>query len=163
MDYVGPIHYYSFTETILSSSANINLTVFGNLRIEMVFTWERTSYNFIITKWMGVKFQTSARAFLQHTNRDSSKFGSFKEDGAVAITTRQRRELLIQFCFDFVSTIKMIISNYPSSLLDYAVWYRDKRPRDPCRSDYTELVTVTACECLINAGLGGKLLPPRNK
>ena len=142
-----------FEDAFADEATSTHVVVYSNFKVEVDFTWLHNTYTFPITRWMGTRMQKSLLLFHQHTSREEATYGSVTTDGSVQTTADQKRNIFKQTIRDLVSAIKLIISEYKTSLLDYAMWYRDIRPGGSSLDTYSELITHMACECIIHGGV----------
>ena len=140
---------------ILNTASISSISVKQNLYVEIDFQWLGSTNTFIITRWTenSTYIAESFRLFFKDQTRDENKFGSIDEDGRLNIKMVQKKNIIRQCCEDVISAIDVIITTYKKCLLDYAVWYRDKRPSGKIRNTYSEFITVIACDCIIHGGI----------
>ena len=140
-------------KNILSTPSKTTFSLKQNWYLEADFTWLGETHSFIITRWMSQSAVDSFRLFFKDQTRDVSNFGSLSMDGNLNVTTQQKRQIIRKCCEDVIGAIELIIQTYKKCLLDYAVWYRDKRPSGKIRNTYSEFITNLACDCIIHGGI----------
>lgn len=147
---------FELSRNILGSTAKASVSVKQNWYVEIDYHWLDTTYSFIITRWMSNSQAESLRLFFKDTTRDIDKYGSVDmETGNLKVTAQQKRNIIQKCCEDLLKTLELIITHHRKSLLDYAVWYRDKRPTGKSRNTYGEFITVMACDCIIHGDILG--------
>eukprot|EP00835_Amoeboradix_gromovi_P003764 NODE_261_length_12589_cov_0.423139.p6 type:complete len:175 gc:universal NODE_261_length_12589_cov_0.423139:7187-7711(+) len=147
---------FTFRATIMDSNITVHVNLFNNYRVVMDFNWLNTLYNFDVNSWSGRGLTTLVTFFLNHSPRDPNVFGSISPvDGTISVTGQQKKDIILQACKDIFHVIDQVVEKHGRSLLDYAVWYRDKRANyNP--SDYAQYITREACNCIVH----GELLAP---
>eukprot|EP00834_Sanchytrium_tribonematis_P008573 NODE_1053_length_2425_cov_0.855976.p2 type:complete len:166 gc:universal NODE_1053_length_2425_cov_0.855976:2226-1729(-) len=144
-----------FSCCLADSNITVYLTMYNNYRVMMDFNWINTLYTFDVDHWSGRGLTAFVTLFLSHTPRDINTFGSINQlDGTLTVTGIQKQQIIVQACKDIFHSIDLIVEKHGRSLLDYAVWYHDKRIINP--SNYPEYITKLACNCIVH----GELLAP---
>ena len=146
-------HRFEITKDILGTRAVIGFSIKQNFYVEADFDWVGSTCSFIITRWMNNNGNESFRLFLKHYTDTKEQFGFIDEEDAIKCSTQQKRNIIEKSCNDVICALKLIIEEHKKSLLDYAVWYRDKRPGGKKRSNYSEFITTIACDCIIHGGI----------
>jgi hypothetical protein len=141
----------SFRTAIMGVAVEVQLTIKTTYVASFDFTLNGSPYTFCITKWSGRGFAKFATLFFKATERDASQFGSFSEapDGMVSysMSTAQKLNLIEQSVKDVLACVDIIGRKYNRSVLDYAVWYREKHTD---MDTYELYITRSACCAIVH-------------
>ena len=141
---------------ILGAIAQAKASVKLNWLVEIDLQWSGSTYSFIITHFMSQGQAESIHLFFKDTKRDALEFGFIDGcNGNLNVTAQQKRNIIRKCCQDLVKTLELIINHHQRSLIDYSVWYRDKRPVGKRRNTYPEFITIMACDCIIQGEILG--------
>ena len=142
----------SFFSSLLGSDIEFRYTVHQDWSASIGFTLFGKLYSFSCTRWKGVAAQTKFLGlFFRARERDSEVHGAVNvgENDLLNfnINDEQRVAIIVQACRDVITTLHMILQNFERSVLDYAVWYREKHPET---NTYGELITLVCCHCIVH-------------
>jgi hypothetical protein len=139
------------TTTIMGVVIEVKLTIMGTYAATFDFTMHGSPYTFLITKWSGRGFAKFGTLFFKASERDPNKFGLFSEapDGTVSFSmdTAQKLNMIEQGVKDILACVDKIGCHYQRSVLDYAVWYREKHPEV---DSYEQYITRAACCAIVH-------------
>jgi hypothetical protein len=141
---------FDVKKDILGTPSISTVSIKQNWYVEVDFKWLGSTCSFVITRWMSKNAVESFRLFFKEYDRDPNVFGFITDEGSLNITAEQKRMIIKQCYEDIVSAIELIVRTYQKCLLDYAVWYRDKRPAGKVRNTYSEFITTIACDCIVH-------------
>ena len=145
-------HASVFTTAIMGRCISVNLTIRMSYEASFDFTLYGAPYSFTVTRWSRRGFATFAAMFFDHKARDATEFGIYEEaaDGTPSfnMSTPQKLNVVTQGVKDIMRCIDLILTMYQRSVLDYAVWYREKHPST---ETYVDFITVYACHCIVQA------------
>jgi hypothetical protein len=121
-----------------------------NYAADLGFIFNRQWCNFSLTKWTGRGFVSFMEKFHAYKKpQDSIDYGEFNKDGYHG--TRQQKANMVKHAIDDVlKMVENIMRKHARSLIDYAIWYRDKAPRD---NTYEDLIGVQACHLIVHCNL----------
>ncbi len=141
-----------FPSTIWGSSISVTLTISSSYEASFDFSMNGTPYSFTVTRWSRRGFAKFAAMFFDHKARDAVEFGKYEEaaDGTpvFSMTTPQKLNTITHGVQDIMRCIDKIATKYQRSVLDYAVWYREKHP---ATDTYVDFITLYACHCMVHA------------
>jgi hypothetical protein len=142
----------SFNAVVMGLTVKIELEIRSTYEACINFSLHGMPYTFTITRWSRRGFAKFATIFFNYKQRDPARFGHFSEDadGTVnfSMTTDQKLNVIEEGIRDIISCINMIGVKYQRSILDYAVWYREKYPND---DTYESFITLYACHCIVHS------------
>lgn len=142
----------AFAATIFGSSVSVSLTISVSYEASFDFSMNGVPYSFTVTRWSRRGFAKFASMFFEHKARDAVEFGTLVEaaDGTpvFTMTTAQKLNVITHGVKDIMRCIDTIVSRYQRSVLDYAVWYREKHP---ATDTYVDFITLYACHCMVHA------------
>jgi hypothetical protein len=118
----------------------------------MDFTLFGMAYTFSATSWQSRGLARFLVLFHEHTQRDSSEFGvvAETEEGVpdIQMNVQQKTNAVLQACKDIMLCLDKIAHKYRRSVLDYAVWFREKRPDE---TTYSQYITRRTCHCVVHS------------
>ena len=131
----------------------VDYTISYNNAAEAHFNYLGNDYNFKITRWQQKAF-SAFRGKFHLVYQDTSKYGSSEYDDFWDVvssdsTAEQNKRIVLQAVKDVFLHLNSILVQQPRSILDYAVWYREKYGTDiTTYSKYIQLVTVN---CIVHS------------
>lgn len=138
--------------SLLDKSVQIYVHIDQNYATEMDFTLAGRPYTFRVTAWHTVAFHFFLVLFHQHTQRDPGEFGvsTKTEDGFpdFEMNVKQMDNAILQACKDVMFCLDEIAAEDAHSVLDYALWYREKGSRERTYSKHIARVT---CNCVVDS------------
>lgn len=116
------------------------------------FSLNGSPYTFHVERWASRGFARFITLFFAHEERDPSTYGAIIEcaDGAVNIqmNVTQKCNAIVQATKDVMSCLNKVSTRYRRSVLDYAVWYREKHPEE---DTYSQFITLRTCHCIVHS------------
>ncbi|KAI3647666.1 hypothetical protein MP228_007887 [Amoeboaphelidium protococcarum] len=147
-----------FTETLtinlLGENVAVEMLVNGYWEVILDFSWRRDPFTSIIKSWSRRLLNGFLALFHGHSQRDANSFGTMTDEDVVHMSLQQKKNAITHAVRDlFVILGELIIAN-GRSLIDYAIWFRDRRGGD--KSSYPLQLEQIACNCVIH----GEILAP---
>jgi hypothetical protein len=153
-------HTETFDSTILSTTVPVTVQVAVSYGATMEFTLLGRSYTFCVHKTGGRSTDCFIKSFHSYTKRNVPAFGEvgINATGGVVVnmSTTQKVAAVVQACKDIVICLDKIMSVYQGSVVDYALWYREKHPEF---NDYSSLISLVTCHCIVHAGIMSPCIP----
>lgn len=150
----------SFTSTVLSTAVEFEVQVRVSFSATMDFTFLGRSYTFRIWRTGGRSNDKFIKGFHSYTPRDNTAFGSVGADASGAIVVRmstdQKTRAVLQACKDIAACLDKILTVHMTSVMDYALWYREEHPED---NDYSSLISLITCHCIVHAEFMSSRVP----
>ena len=153
MDSVS-LYQGDFKTTLLGSPIRVDVEVSKSWRTVVDFSLLGVAYTFSIDAWRSKRFTPFVQLFHDRTNgqiRDPGEYGRIATDDEglvnVEMTHQQKLKCVLAATRDVMACLDKIGTHHQRSVLDYAVWYRDKHPE---RTTYSELITLTTCHCIVH-------------
>lgn len=138
---------------LLGAPTHVQITVTQSYAATINFTLFGKPYTFTITKWQARGQANFIRLFYS-LPRDANVFGApmFNDEGMLvqAPSVRQKTQAIIQACQDVLACVNAIFHRHGRSLLDYAVWYRERHPEE---DTYSQYITKITAHCIVHADL----------
>lgn len=142
----------AFNCHISGVATTVSLTIKATYEASLAFSLHGSPYSFTIARWSRRGFAKFATLFFNYAARDPIQFGTFSEspDGVITfgMTTDQKLNIITQGVRDIMACLDAIVIKYKRSVLDYAVWYREKYPRD---EPYDNFITLYTCHCIAHS------------
>lgn len=173
-DDLAQIHSIVRRETFESNLLGVPTTVtFSMTRFYeaiLDFSWSGCGYSFNVWAWKATGINNFIRLFHKHSARDQALYGSVVvavahgeegQDGstaleAVKVTATQKGNAVLQGCKDIMTCLDKILAVYHSSIMDYALWYREIHTKP---KDYSSYITRLTCHCVVHSELFSSLVP----
>ena len=137
-----------------SPRIDVDFKINANNSATAHFIYLGAEYNFTMTRWQQKSFSAFRSKFHQ-IYTDTKKYGSSEIDpdtGDVVsstCTSDQNKAIVLRAIKDIFLYLDVLLQTQPKSILDYAVWYREKHGSDVCTyADYVQLVT---CHCIVQS------------
>lgn len=108
------------------------------------FLYATVQYTFRVVKWSGRGMWTFLNLFHEHEDRDPNMFGSI--DGV--LTGSQKMSCVLRASIDVMMCLSKITTHMKSSVLDYAVYYRERK--GSCET-YSKYITAVTCHNIVHA------------
>eukprot|EP00798_Chlamydomonas_sp_ICE-L_P027517 gene27517-biopygen12961 len=141
----------TFKSRIMGTSVNVSLTIRNTYEATMEFTLFGAAYTFTVTRWSRKGLSSFLLLFFAYKCREAADFGSLTvDDNGVPtfnMTTAQKVNAVIQGSKDVMACVDEIGTRHQRSVLDYAVWYREKHT---CWDTYENYITMLACNCIVH-------------
>ena len=141
-----------FHTTLCDNRIPVKLVINSNFIASFDFCLIHTPYSLSMTSWGQRGFARFATLFFNHKARDAVEFGEYEEsdegNSIYSSTQIQKLNIITQGVKDIMCCIDQIATNRGDSILDYAVWYKD---RHFGTFTYVDFITLHACECMIQA------------
>jgi len=135
----------------MSTMVEVKLTITDTYAAAFDLTLHGSPYTFLIWSWSGRGFAKFGTLFFKASERDPTQFGRFSKapDGTVSFSmdTVQKLNMIEQGVKDILACIDKISCHYHCSVLDYAVWYREKHPEV---DSYEQYITRAACCAMVD-------------
>lgn len=133
------------------------VTVTGAIRGDYTTTIDFKAANesctFTVTTWRSNGLGRFLRLFHSHHEpRDANPFGSTEEieggqDTIVRATVEQKCNCVAYAVADIMKCLNKNGTKYRTSVLDYAVWYREHHKE---QSTYSEYITLITYRCIVH-------------
>jgi hypothetical protein len=144
------------TLTVLLGGNNIivDYAVFQNNAAEAHFNYLGSDYSFSLTRWKQKAF-SQFRSKFHAVYDDHDKFGSSCVDtdtGDVISsdnTSEQNKQVVVKSIEDIFLYLDTLLHQHPRSILDYAVWYREKH----CDKldTYEKYIQLVTCHSIVHS------------
>ena len=142
----------TFNSRIMGTSVNVSLTIRNTYDATMEFTLFGVAYTFAVTRWSRKGLASFLLLFFAYNSREAAEFGSCTVDDngfpTFNMTTAHKVNAVIQGAKDVMACVDDIATRHQRSVLDYAVWYREKHA---CWDTYEKYITMLACNCIVHA------------
>ena len=150
---MSPRDVGSFVAPLVGQDIEFGFSVHQDYSVGVEFSLHGKPYSFNFTRWKGATAQAKFLGlFFRSKQRDSIEFGSITLDtGGLPVfnmTEQQRIAAVAQASRDIITTLDLIVHEFERSVLDYAVWYREKHPET---STYGELITLMCCHSIVHS------------
>lgn len=132
----------------------VDYKIYQNNAAEAHFNYLGSDYNFSITRWKQKAFSLFRSKF-HETYNDPIKYGSSVVDpdtGDVISSENnscQNTEIVIKSLQDIFIYLDLILLQQPRSILDYAVWYREKHSDK--LDTYEKYIQLVTCHCIVHS------------
>ena len=144
------------TMSVILGGVNLSVDykIFHNNAAEAHFNYLGSDYNFSITRWKQKAFSLFRSKF-HEIYTDTVKYGSSVVDydtGDVISSennSRQNTEIVIRSIQDIFIYLDTILQQQPRSILDYAVWYREKHSDK--LDTYEKYIQLVTCHCIVHS------------
>ena len=142
-----------YTTTLGGACVTVDYRVCQNNEGQAHFIYLGTDYNFSMTRWKQKAF-SPFRAKFHEVYNDINKYGTSDVDpdtGDVissSCTSDQNKQIVIRAIEDVFHYLNQLLEQHPRSILDYAVWYREKNDKVETYARYIQLVT---CHCIVHS------------
>lgn len=131
----------SFSCTLAGNNVQVNVDVeLPSFIVNANFWFMGHPYLFRVTKWAGPGQATFTLRF-HEVPRNEQRYGVISDDGTATKTTDQKVNSVLQAVKDVFSCLNTIIETHQRSVLDYAVYFREKVRRLKTYGDYITLIT----------------------
>jgi hypothetical protein len=118
------------------------------------FTWCGRAYTFNVTAWKSGGIDKFVKLFHQHAARDPETYGSISSGAEgmpiVDMDSTQKGNAVLRGCMDVMTCLNQIIEPCQSSIMDYAMWYRENHKEE---TDYSSYITLRTCHCIVHSEL----------
>ncbi|PNG99856.1 hypothetical protein TSOC_014353 [Tetrabaena socialis] len=159
-----PIHSITrretFETTLLGSSISVSFSMKMTYEAILDFSWGGRSYTFNIWHWKSGNIDKFIKLVHQYAERDQDTYGliTMAAQGVqvVNMDTTQKGNAVLQGCKDIMICLDKIITTYQSSIMDYAMWYREAHTE---QEDYSSYITRRTCHCVVHSELLSPLVP----
>jgi len=152
----GPWRQFTLDVQLAEVKTHVDVQVEINNITTCNFFYLRHNYTFRITKWSGGGYWSFMEKFLPVYAIDAAsrlKYGEVQRDPATGNEQMvqdqdQRVECLMQATKDIFDCLNDIIVKHQRSVVDYALWYREKQRDD---DTYSHLITLVTCHCIVHS------------
>jgi hypothetical protein len=150
---MAPRDVGSFVADLLGQHIEFSYSVKQDYSVNLEFSLHGKPYSFNLTRWKGSVAQAKFLGlFFQSGQRDATEYGNITIDGdglpVYYMTEEQRIAAVLQASRDIISTLDLIVKAFERSVLDYAVWYREKHQET---NTYGELITLMCCHSIVHS------------
>jgi putative component of membrane protein insertase Oxa1/YidC/SpoIIIJ protein YidD len=146
------LHQCTFQENVVDIPTTVTVAISQTWRTLADFSLYGLTYTFTMDKWRSKKLASFLVKFHEHQPRDPTTFGSVSvsDDGIpiIAVNPQQKIATVLQAVRDVISCLGKIHCKYQRSIVDYAIWYREKHSEE---DTYAELITRLTCHCLLHS------------
>lgn len=122
--------------------------------VTCTFNYLRHNYTFDLSSWSGRGQQAFLVLFLG-TYNDAQTYGSLTPDGGLTMTKQQKIACYRRATRDVLKTVADITERHQRSVIDYAMWYRERvQPPDEHANPteaYAHYITRLACHCIVHS------------
>ena len=131
----------------------VDFKIYQDNAADAHFIYLGSDYNFLMTRWKQKAFSLFRSKFHQ-VYTDTAKYGSTEVDpdtGDVvssSSTAEQNKFTVLRAIKDVFLYLDMLLHQQPRSILDYAVWYREKKPSD--LDSYAKYIQLVTCHCIVH-------------
>lgn len=141
-----------FNSTILLSTVDVNYTIKATWEASLNFSMHGDAHSFFVTKWSRKGFSPFATMFFEYGPRDPNIFGVITQDDEgtpnfSGLTTTNKIAIIEQALTDIMTCLNLIVTKYKRSVIDYAVWYREKYP---AYDTYAKYITLLTCHLIVH-------------
>lgn len=140
-----------FHSTILDTTVVVNYTIQATFQASLNFTLHGTAHSFFVTRWSRKGFNKFATTFFEYKPRDVGTFGAMEQDELGApkwdLTTNNKVAIIEQGLKDIMRCLNLIVTKYKRSVIDYAVWFRE---RNDNYEKYDLYITQLACHLIVH-------------
>ena len=103
-------------------------------------------------RWRARGLSRFLQTFHAHKPRSNVEFGQIRESPEGSITLdmscEQKIAAVIQGCHDIIASLAQIAQRYQRSVLEYAIWYRERHQGE---DTYAEYITFRTCHCIVHS------------
>lgn len=150
---MAPRDVGSFIASLTGHDIEFRYSVKQDYSVSLEFMLHGKPYSFSFTKWKGAIDQAKfLSSFFRSRERDAEQYGIASVDSnglpVFTMTEEQRVAAVVQASRDVITTLDMIVHEFVRSVLDYAVWYREKHPES---NTYGELITLVCCHSIVHS------------
>ena len=143
-----------FDTDLTATKVSVKFSMKLSYEASMDFTWCGRTYTFNVTAWKSGGIDKFVKLFHQHAVRDTALFGSITVgvDGLplISMDSVQKGNAVLQGCRDVMLCLGQILGPCQSSIMDYAMWYRENHKED---MDYSSYITLRTCHCIVHSEL----------
>jgi hypothetical protein len=154
------VYTESFTSTVISTAVEFSVQVKASFGATIDFTFLGRSYTFRVWRTGGRSNDKFIKGFHSYTPRDTVTFGSVGADASGALVVRmstdQKTAAVVHACKDIATCLDKIMTVHMTSVMDYALWYREEHPED---NDYSSLISLITCHCIVHAEFMSSRVP----
>jgi hypothetical protein len=144
----------TFSTLIATVNSQVKYEIHDNYEIKATFRSPRSiAYKFIMNKWVenNHAFNTFARLILNTFSEETTSFGSITRTNDSISYNYGQNEIVNMLKYSmlqvFICTEEIIIM-HQRTLLDYAMYHRD---RFGYPNTYEEYIHLVACQCLVDS------------
>ena len=144
------------TLTVLLGGNNVivDYAVFQNNAAEAHFNYLGSDYSFSLTRWKQKAF-SQFRSKFHAVYDDHERFGSSCVDSDTGDvissdnTSEQNKQVVVKSIEDIFLYLDKLLHQHPRSILDYAVWYREKH----CDKldTYEKYIQLVTCHSIVHS------------
>jgi hypothetical protein len=129
----------------------VDYTIFQNNAAEAHFNYLGSDYSFPLTRWKQKAF-SQFRTKFHVVYDDHKKFGSSYVTGDIISsdnTSEQNKQVVLRSIEDVFIYLDVLLHQHPRSILDYAVWYREKH----CDKldTYEKYIQLVTCHSIVHS------------
>lgn len=122
--------------------------------VDINFVYANAQYTFRVTRWSRNGMRLFLALFHEYENRDPIVFGTM--DGV--LTSSQKINCVLRASIDVMACLNKITTRIQSSVLDYAVYYRERKGS---YETYSKYITTVTCHNIVHAHfMGGNISWP---
>lgn len=147
-----PLHRGSFTASLLGCATDVDVRIANTYRTSADFNVLGATYTFTFDKWRSRQMTPFLQRFHAHVPRDVATFGRITENDegvpAVCMDLTHKIAAVTQAVKDVMTCLDQIGREHKRSMLEYAVWYREKHGEE---NTYSEFVIRLTCHCIVHS------------
>lgn len=137
---------------MLGVGIHVCISVRQNYATSIDFTLFGKPYTLNVTAWQSRGLAKFLGLFHSHSQRDVSTYGEIlvSPDGVTdfRMNVMQKGNAVIQASKDIMTCLSKITHQYRRSVLDYAVWYRERHAEE---DTYSEYIARRTSHCIVHA------------
>jgi hypothetical protein len=147
-----------FAGTFQTELGGVNVVVDYNVYQDNAalahFVYLGSDYNFSMTRWK-LKAFSAFRSKFHEVYTDSTKYGTTDVDpntGDVVSSTSnatQNKLIVYRAIKDVFLHLDCLLQRQPRSILDYAVWYRERNSSN--LDTYAKYIQLVTCHCIVHS------------
>lgn len=135
----------------VSVRVRVEVQIMSTYRTMVHFWYYGKPFTFDITKWQ-TRGQAQLYAAFHSISRDPVEFGSIRGDD-FAINFEQKLNIVQAAVEDVFICLNQILLKHELSVIDYAIWYRERRRPGAGHLDdeitYGTYITKITCDCIL--------------
>jgi len=132
--------------TLIGNQVEVEVQIQATYLTILNFTFLTHPYTFQISKWRA-RGQAKFYTLFHEKVRNQNEFGCILDDGSVQKTQQQKINTVIQAVREFFHCLDQILRAHQRSVIDYAVWYRERPMAD---ENYSTYITLLVCHCIVH-------------
>lgn len=149
---MAPRGHGEFETVLQGSRVRCGYTVHQDFAVALEFQLRGRPYSFRLTKWKQRGQGGFLPLFFDYRVRDAATFGTMRYDAdtlpVYERTEAQHVAVVVQAAKDVMRCLDQIVGTLERSVLDYAVFYRERHTET---NTYSQYITLVCCHCITHA------------